>query len=92
MSRRSRSEGRTSAFAENPRHRVRRSLGEGGTSATLLTSSVVVPRMAQELMRHSDIRLTMNVYTHLELAETRAAVEALPTFTARMESLVKTGT
>lgn len=34
--------------------------------------------MAQELMRHSDIRLTMNVYTHLHLADTPGAVEALP--------------
>ena len=29
-------------------------------------------------MRHSDIRLTMNVYTHLQLVETRVAVELLP--------------
>ena len=29
-------------------------------------------------MRHSDIRLTMNVYTHLHLADTAGAVEALP--------------
>ena len=34
--------------------------------------------LAQELMRHSDIRLTMNVYTHLHLADTAGAVEALP--------------
>jgi hypothetical protein len=34
--------------------------------------------MAQELMRHSDIRLTMNVYTHIQLVETSGAVEALP--------------
>ena len=38
----------------------------------------MVPRMAQELMRHSDIRLTMNVYTHLGLVDTAGAVEALP--------------
>jgi len=48
------------------------------TFATLLSKAGVVPRMAQELMRHSDIRLTMNVYTHLQLAATAGAVEALP--------------
>jgi integrase len=48
------------------------------TFATLLSKAGVVPRMAQELMRHSDIRLTMNVYTHLQLADTAGAVEALP--------------
>jgi hypothetical protein len=29
-------------------------------------------------MRHSDIRLTMSVYTHLELSDTAEAVAALP--------------
>ena len=48
------------------------------TFATLLSKSGVVPRMAQELMRHSDIRLTMNVYTHLKLIDTAGAVESLP--------------
>ena len=48
------------------------------TFATLLSKSGVVPRMAQELMRHSDIRLTMNVYTHLQLIDTAGAVESLP--------------
>jgi integrase len=48
------------------------------TFATLLSKAGVVPRMAQELMRHSDIRLTMNVYTHIQLVETSGAVELLP--------------
>ncbi len=48
------------------------------TFATLLSKAGVVPRMAQELMRHSDIRLTMNVYTHLQLVDTASAVELLP--------------
>ena len=34
--------------------------------------------MAQTLARHSDIRLTMNVYTHVELHDQTAAIEALP--------------
>jgi len=37
------------------------------TFATLLSKAEVAPRMAQELLRHSDIRLTMNRYTHLQL-------------------------
>ena len=48
------------------------------TFATLLSKAGVVPGIAQKLMRHSDIRLTMNVYTHLHLADTAGAVEALP--------------
>ncbi len=52
------------------------------TLATMLSQAGVRPRTAQKLMRHSDIRLTMNVYTHLHLADTAdtaGAVEALPT-------------
>jgi hypothetical protein len=29
-------------------------------------------------MRHSDIRLTMNTYTHLDLADTAVAMAGLP--------------
>ncbi|MFW6061796.1 MAG: tyrosine-type recombinase/integrase [Planctomycetota bacterium] len=48
------------------------------TFATMLSQAGVLPRMAQELMRHSDIRLTMSTYTHLSLIDTAGAVEALP--------------
>jgi len=50
------------------------------TFATLLARNGVSPGVAQKLMRHSDIRLTMNTYTHLDLADTAGAVAALPTF------------
>ena len=50
------------------------------TFATLLARNGVSPSIAQKLMRHSDIRLTMNTYTHLELADTAGAVAVLPTF------------
>lgn len=50
------------------------------TFATLLARKGVLPATAQKLMRHSDIRLTMNVYTHLDLADTAGAVAALPAF------------
>jgi integrase len=49
------------------------------TFVTLLARNGVSPSVAQKLMRHSDIRLTMNTYTHLELADTAGAVAALPT-------------
>jgi len=49
------------------------------TFATLLARNGVSPGVAQKLMRHSDIRLTMNLYTHLDLADTAGAVAALPT-------------
>ena len=48
------------------------------TFATLLARNCVSPSMAHKLMRHSDIRLTMNTYTHLELGDTAGAVAALP--------------
>ena len=34
--------------------------------------------MAQTLARHSDIRLTLGVYTHVTLGDQTAAIEALP--------------
>ncbi len=36
------------------------------------------PKMAQTLARHSDIRLTLGVYTHVELHDQTAAIESLP--------------
>ena len=51
------------------------------TFATMLSKAGVSPRMAQELLRHSDIRLTMNTYTHVQLIDTAAAVEMLPSIT-----------
>src|SRR5262249_35726296 len=45
---------------------------------TLLQRSGVHPKVAQELARHSDIRLTMNVYTHAHPHDLAGAVEALP--------------
>ena len=47
------------------------------TFATLLARNGVSPAVAQKLMRHSDIRLTMNTYTQLDLADTSEAVAGL---------------
>src|SRR5262249_41545367 len=48
------------------------------TFGTLLSKGGVAPRTAQAAMRHSDIKLTMNVYTDPALLDVRGALEALP--------------
>jgi integrase len=45
---------------------------------TSLARAKVHPRVAQQLARHSDINLTMRVYSKLELDDLGAAVERLP--------------
>ena len=45
------------------------------TFATLLARAGVPLVQAQHLMRHSDPKLTANVYTRLELVDRRKAVE-----------------
>lgn len=48
------------------------------TFGTLLSKGGVAPRTAQAAMRHSDIGLTMNVYTDPRLLDVRGALNALP--------------
>lgn len=50
------------------------------THSTLLAKAGVSPALAQKSMRHSDIRLTMGAYTHLDLEDTASAVGELPNF------------
>jgi hypothetical protein len=45
---------------------------------TSLEHAKITPRMAQALARHSDIRLTLGVYTHIALQEQTEAIGALP--------------
>ncbi|HEV3189867.1 MAG TPA: tyrosine-type recombinase/integrase [Polyangiaceae bacterium] len=45
---------------------------------TNLERSGVSPKMAQTLARHSDIRLTLGIYTHVGLHDQTAAIESLP--------------
>ena len=45
---------------------------------TSLERAGISPKMAQTLARHSDIRLTLGVYTHVELPDCSAAIESLP--------------
>ncbi|HJZ57475.1 MAG TPA: site-specific integrase [Gemmataceae bacterium] len=48
------------------------------TFGTLLSKTGTTPRTAQAAMRHSDIKLTMGVYTDPRLLDVRGAVEKLP--------------
>jgi integrase len=50
------------------------------TFGTYLSASGVPPRHAMELMRHSDLKLTMKVYTDAELLPLSQGVDLLPTF------------
>jgi integrase/recombinase XerD len=45
---------------------------------TSLERAGVRPKMAQTLARHSDIRLTLGVYTHIEMSDCATAIESLP--------------
>lgn len=50
------------------------------TYATMLVASNVAPKVAQECLRHGDVRLTLQIYTHLEDGEVSKAVNMLPKF------------
>ena len=60
-------------------HAMRTTLG------TLLNKAGVAPRLAQKGMRHSDLKLTMNVYTDPALLDSAAALEALPALPLKAE-------
>ena len=47
----------------------------------MLAASGVHPKIAQTLMRHSDIRLTLGTYTDPKLLDVAGALTALPTLT-----------
>ncbi len=59
---------------------------------SLLANSGVHPSVAQRLARHSDIRLTMNRYTHSALERQIDAVEALPDLGGESDAASATGT
>jgi len=63
------------------------------TAGTYLAASGVHPKVAQEIMRHSDINLTMSIYTHTLRGQQSQAIEGLPDLSMpSRESAVKTGT
>ncbi len=65
------------------------------TMGSLLAASGVHPKVAQSLMRHSDINLTMSRYTHTLTGQEAEAIRNLPDLSlSRIESqrVVATGT
>ncbi len=55
-----------------------------GTYCTMMQVAGVAPRVAQSLMRHSDIKLTMKNYTDANLLPTAQAVAGLPDYTSNL--------
>ena len=61
------------------------------TTGSLLAASEVHPKIAQSLMRHSNINLTMSRYTHIFQGQESQAIESLPDFSNRLGSNRKHG-
>jgi integrase len=64
------------------------------TFGSMLAESGVALRTAMELMRHTDLRLAMNVYTAPRILNTSGAVEQLPDMAGATQKVVavRTGT
>jgi len=63
------------------------------TTGSLLAASGVHPKVAQSIMRHSDINLTMSCYTHTLRGQESEAVKSLPDLSLpSRESLRASGT
>jgi hypothetical protein len=63
------------------------------TTGSLLAASGCHPKVAQSIMRHGDINLTMSLYTHTLRGQESEAVKNLPDLSLpSMESLKATGT
>ena len=60
------------------------------TFCTMLAKSGVQPQVAQRLMRHSSVDLTMNFYTHILIEDKAEAISQLPSF--EVAEAVLTGT
>ncbi len=61
--------------------------------ASMLAAAGTNPKTAMELLRHSDIRLTMNTYSHAYRESLTAAVDTLPNLdTSNLENAKMTGT
>lgn len=61
------------------------------TLGTHLSKAGVSPRTAQEALRHSDIRLTMGIYTDPRLLDVKNALEAIPMPTSKQGGRAKIG-
>lgn len=62
------------------------------TYATMLAQAGVPLQQVQQLMRHSDPKLTANVYTHLDVLDGAAAIAKLPALSHGEEQGMKQGT
>lgn len=65
------------------------------TTGSLLAASGVHPKVAQSIMRHSDINLTMSRYTHIFKGQESEAVAGLPDLSLpsrEQQQAVRTGT
>ncbi len=63
------------------------------TTSSLLAASGVHPKVAQSIMRHSDINLTMSRYTHTLTGQEAQAVAGLPDFSLpSSQKQIATGT
>ena len=65
------------------------------TTGSFLAASGANPKVAQEIMRHSDINLTMSRYSHVYKGQTSAAIENLPDLSkpsAQSQKAIATGT
>ena len=63
------------------------------TAGSLLAQAGVHPRVLQEIMEHSDYRLTARYYTHVMLEDEASAVAKLPSFpTSQVQPAQATGT
>ena len=62
---------------------------------SLLAASGVSPKVAQKILRHTDVSMTMNIYTHTMHGQEAAAIDSLPDLTApskERQRAVRTGT
>lgn len=64
-------------------HSLRHSFG------SMLAASGVHPKTAQQLMRHSDINLTMSRYTHIFRGQETEAINKLPDLDVKPDSTAK---
>ncbi|MHC4119788.1 MAG: tyrosine-type recombinase/integrase [Planctomycetota bacterium] len=63
------------------------------TCGSLLAAAGVHPKVVQKIMRHTDINLTMSLYTHVLKGQESEAVNALPDLSApSSQAMRKTGT
>jgi len=62
------------------------------TFITNMARGGVAPRVAMELARHSEMNLTMNVYTTTNLLPTAAAVQKLPHYCEALPQILPHGT